>query len=289
MRDSEASLTLNPRIAIGGIWHETNTFASDVTRYSDFESYQFASEHELIDLYSNTNTELGGMISESRKVKFDLAPTLFAAAVSSGIIEQDSFLRLVDELTGLIRKSLPLDGIALSLHGAAAAEHFDDADAYILERVRQVVGSQTPIVATFDYHANLSESMVQNASALIGYDTYPHVDMADRGAESIRVIAQLMSDNSTLRCAFRKLPLLTSPLKQQTNVPPMLEVMQRLHELESDPAIACASVSVFRCLVHGTLDDFRRLLDSQADQIMQANGTAAEEFSVPSCSWMLSP
>ena len=145
MRDSEASLTLNPSIAIGGIWHETNTFASDVTRYRDFESYQFALEQELIDLYSNTNTELGGMISESRKVGFDLVPTLFAAAVPSGIIEQDSFLRLVDELTELIRTSLPLDGIALALHGAAAAEQFDDADAYILERVRQVVGNQIPL------------------------------------------------------------------------------------------------------------------------------------------------
>ena len=239
MRDSGTSLTLNPRIAIGGIWHETNTFASDVTRYSDFESCQFALEQELIDLYSNTNTELGGMISESNKVGFDPVPTLFAAAVPSGIIEQDSFLRLVDELTGLIRKSLPLDGVALALHGAAAAEHFDDADAYILERVRQVVGNQTPIVATFDYHANLSESMVQNASALIGYDTYPHVDMADRGAESVRVISRLIKDKSTLRCAFRKLPLLTSPLNQQTDVAPMLEVMQRLHELESNPAITC--------------------------------------------------
>ena len=86
--------------------------------------------------------------------------------------------------------------------------------------------------------------MVQSASALIGYNTYPHVDMAKRGAESIRVIAQLMSDKSTLRFAFRKLPLLTSPLKQQTDVAPMLEVMQRLHELESSPAIACASVAM---------------------------------------------
>ena len=244
MRDSGTSLTPNPRIAIGGIWHETNTFASDVTRYRDFESYQFALEQELIDLYSNTNTELGGMISESNKFGIDPVPTLFAAAVPSGIIEQDSFLRLVDELTELIRKSLPLDGVALALHGAAAAEHFDDADAYILERVRQVVGNQIPIVATFDYHANLSESMVQSASALIGYDTYPHVDMADRGMESVRLISRLIKDKSTLRCAFRKLPLLTSPLKQQTDVAPMLEVMQRLHELESNPAITCASVAM---------------------------------------------
>lgn len=234
----------NPRIAIGGIWHETNTFASDVTRYSNFESYQFALESKLIDRYSDTNTELGGMISESQNAGFDLVPTLFAAAVPSGIIEQRSFLRLVDELTDLIRKALPLDGMALALHGAAAAENFDDADACILERIRQVVGSRIPIVATFDYHANLSERMVQTASALIGYDTYPHVDMADRGAESIRVIARLITDKSELCCAFRKLPLLTSPLKQQTDVPPMLDVMQRLNELESDPAIACASVAM---------------------------------------------
>lgn len=244
MNNSQVPSAQNPRIAIGGIWHETNTFASDVTQFCDFESYQFALKDQIIDCYANTNTELGGMISEADKVGLDLIPTLFAAAVPSGIIEQNSFMRLVDELIELIRRALPLDGVALALHGAAASENHDDADAYILQQIRQVVGTQIPIVATFDYHANLSQIMVQSASALIGYDTYPHVDMADRGVESIRMISRLISEKSTLHCAFRKLPLLTSPLKQQTDETPMLEVMHRLHELETDSAIACASVAM---------------------------------------------
>ena len=238
------SAVTKPKIAIGGFWHETNTFAAGCTYYDDFEAYQFARKSELIECYRDTNTELGGMIEQAGQSDLSIIPTLFAAAVPSGIIEKQSFIQLVDELVGLLREAIPLDGIALTLHGAAVADGFDDADAYILERTRELVGVSVPIVATFDYHANLSDSMVNSASVLIGYDTYPHVDMAKRGKEAVSILCHLIDTKSELHRAFRKIPLLTSPLRQQTDEYPMANVMQQLCELESRPAVACASVAM---------------------------------------------
>ena len=87
----------------------------------------------------------------------------------------------------------------LVLHGAAAAEGIDDADAFVLERVREVLPSPLPIVATFDFHANLSEAMVAGADVLVGYDTFPHVDMAERGAEASRLLARLLGSQHSAR------------------------------------------------------------------------------------------
>ena len=77
----------------------------------------------------------------------------------------------------------PLDGILLALHGAMVTEIDDDGDGYVLQTVRQIVGPDVPVVATLDLHANISPRMVELANVLIGYDTYPHIDMARRRRE----------------------------------------------------------------------------------------------------------
>lgn len=235
---------MQPKIAIGGIWHETNTFATGLTTLDDFKAYQYARQLALTERYENTNTELGGVISGATQFNLQIVPTVFAAAVPSGMIARQTLDHLVNELTDLIHQARPLDGVILALHGAAVAQDTDDADGFILERVRKVVGSSLPIVATFDYHANLSDNMVRHASILIGYDTYPHTDMAQRGEEAVRVIADLITNNDQLHRAHRKLPLLTSPLKQSTTESPMYNVIQTLHDMERDPDITCGSVAM---------------------------------------------
>ena len=83
----------------------------------------------------------------------------------------------------------PVDGVLLALHGAMVTERDRDGDALLLEAARRVVGTEMPIVSTLDLHANISQRMVDAADVLIGYDTYPHVDMAERAIEACSVLA----------------------------------------------------------------------------------------------------
>ncbi len=233
------------RIAIGGIWHETNSFASGLTELDDFTAYQFAQGDELIERYRSTGTEIGGIIAQSAKDGHELVPALYAAAVPSGVISRETATFLVDELVKMmVVQSGLLDGVILSLHGAASAEGIADLDGYILERIKHSLGNTIPIIAIFDYHANVSESMVDNATVLIGYDSYPHTDMAERGAESVRVMAKILNDGIFPQKAFLRIPLLSQPLKQKTSEPPMLEIMDLLHELEKWPGVLCGSVAM---------------------------------------------
>lgn len=235
---------MSERIAIGGIWHETNTFASELTRVVDFENYQFARGDEIFASYTGSNTELGGAIDAGRRHDMELLPTLYAGAVPSGTIEKQTLDVLCDELTERVRRLQPLDGAVMTMHGAAAAETIPDADAYVLAQVRETLGPDVPLIATYDFHANLSDEMVSSADVLIGYDTFPHVDMAERGREAGELVHQLLTDARRPAGALRRLPLLTVPQMQCTDREPGVQLMSLLHEIERRPGILCASLAL---------------------------------------------
>ena len=89
-------------IFIGGIWHETNTFSSKKTYIKDFKSYQWLEGNNLLKKSINTNTEIGGFLEVFHKKNIDIKPSLFAAAVPSGIVSKTSFLKIEIFFVGLI-------------------------------------------------------------------------------------------------------------------------------------------------------------------------------------------
>ena len=235
---------MGERIAIGGIWHETNTFARELTRMVDFANYQLARGDEIFNRYTGSNTELGGVIEAGRHHDMELLPTLYAGAVPSGTIEKQTLDTLGDELVERVAAAGPLNGAVMTMHGAAAAESIPDADAHVLARVRDTLGPDIPLVATYDFHANLSDEMVSSADILIGYDTFPHVDMAERGREAGDLVHQLMRDDKRPTGALRRVPLLTVPQMQCTDREPGLRLMTQLHEIEQRAGILCASLAL---------------------------------------------
>lgn len=223
---------MGKRIALAGFYHETNTFSSLLTTYSDFQNYQFAEGVEIINSYSGTGTEPGGIIGEAAQRDMALLPLLFASAVPSGTIEAACLKQITNQITDGLRQLLPIDGMLVVLHGAAVAEGFPDADAYVLQQIRDVLGPEIPLVATTDFHANISTKMVRSANAIVGYDTFPHVDMASRGAEAVEVLDRLLAGQHFF-AAYRKLPLVTAPQCQPTAEQPMQDIMAQLHACEA--------------------------------------------------------
>ena len=235
---------MRKRVAIGGIWHETNTFAAGRTGLADLRRYQYAEGAALIERYRGTGTDLGGMISAARAHAFQLLPTVFAAAVPSATIARSALDAVCGTLQARLASAGPVDGMLLVLHGAAAGEDVDDADAYVLEKIREVLPRPLPIAATFDFHANLSEAMVAGADLLVGYDTFPHVDMAERGAEAAALLERLLGGSPRPARALVKVPLLSVPQKQATDREPARSIMAALHEAETRPGVWCGSVAL---------------------------------------------
>src|SRR5690606_26425683 len=127
------------------------------------------------------------------------------------------------------------DAIYLDLHGAMVAEHHQDGEGELLSRVRAVVGPDMPIAVSLDLHANVTAAMVQHATLLCAYRTYPHVDMAATGARTARMLDQILTGKRPVPAkAFRRVPFLLPLTFQCTMAEPSKGIYDSFNGLERD-------------------------------------------------------
>jgi microcystin degradation protein MlrC len=227
------------RVAAAQIAHETNVFSAVKTDLAAFEASGLHFGPAVIEIARGANTEFWGFVTGAEAQGFDLEPILAVWATPSGLVTADA----IEHVTGLLDDGLrraraegrPLDGVLLALHGAMVTEIDDDGDGYILQIVREIVGPDVPVVATLDLHANISPRMVELADTLIGYDTYPHIDMAERGEEATAILARLMRGEFRPTPALRKPPMLPTSQRMTTGRMPMRALMERAHVIEEEP------------------------------------------------------
>jgi microcystin degradation protein MlrC len=224
------------RIAVGGFQHETNTFAPVKASYADFEAPDawpgLARGPALIDAVRGVNLPAAGFIDEARARGHTIAPLTWCSATPSAQVTRDAYERIAAMLLADLAAMSHLDAVYLDLHGAMVAEHIDDADGELLRRVRALVGPLMPLVASLDFHANVSPLMVSQASALIAYRTYPHTDMSSTGARALRAVYDLRG--GPLHRRLRQLPFLIPLTAQCTLIDPLASIVQRAQALERD-------------------------------------------------------
>lgn len=185
------------RIAVGGLHHETNSFAplpATFERFAEADGWPPLSRGPAI--FENTagaNLAITGFVDAARSRGHELVPLLWANACPSGPVTRDAYERLVGELLAALRAAPAVDALFLDLHGAMVCEHLDDGEGELLRRIR-ALRPELPIVAALDLHANVSEAMVRHADALVAYRTYPHVDLAETGARCLPLLEARLGD-----------------------------------------------------------------------------------------------
>lgn len=231
------------RIAAAFIGHETNTFSMVPTDWDDFVAHGVYEGQELYRRRRGTNSEMGGFIAAAEEVDAELIPTIEAFATPSGLVTRRAFDRLISRFITLAGAHGPLDGILFGQHGAMVVEGYDDGEAEALRRVRAAFGSTIPIIGTLDLHANISQEMVDRTQALVTYDTYPHIDMFERGREAGLLLARTISGQVRPTTALRRLPLLTAVPSQYTGKEPMRGIMALAHRYEAQPGVLCITIA----------------------------------------------
>ena len=217
------------RLITGGIMHETHTFSAEPTT---LESLSVVARGEELLVFAGRNHSLGGVIDGCREHGIELAPAFFADGVSTGVPDRQTFETLANELCERIAGALPADGIVLTLHGAMVAEGFPDAEAEIVRRVRDLVGPEVPIAVTLDLHANIGQAMVDRVDVVTTYDTYPHVDAAERAREAVDLLARTIRGEIRPAMALAKPPLLPVPQAIATGEGPFKTLFDRAFAME---------------------------------------------------------
>lgn len=228
------------RIAVGGIMHESNTFNH---RPTPLEAFRVQRGDELVSWWRDTPHEAGGFIAGAESFGYELFPTLMAQATPGGTVTHEALEGLTRELLDRLARAPQLDGLLLALHGAMASEVHSDADGEVIRRLREQVGADFPLVVTHDFHANVSQQVVELSTALIIYKSYPHLDHRERGLQAASVIARTIKGEIKPVQALVKPPMLLNIVHQNTNVPPMDRVMAAARALEEQPSIVAASVA----------------------------------------------
>jgi microcystin degradation protein MlrC len=224
------------RIAIGGFQHETNTFAPCKATFDDFARGgawpPLLKGGDVLDGTRGVNLPVAGFIDAMRQTTHKLVPTAWAAASPSAHVTEHAYERIVGILLDALRSAGNVDAVYLDLHGAMVTEHFDDGEGELLSRVRTVVGSDIPIIASLDLHANVTQKMLTHADALIAYRTYPHIDMADTGARVARLLQRRLAGMRRPRLSARRVPFLIPLQTQSTMLEPAKSIYEELERLE---------------------------------------------------------
>ena len=217
------------RVLLAMMKHETNTFSPVRTDLARFEAWGLKRDAAVLDAYRGTNMPIAAYIDLAEEREAEIVSPVAAEAMPSGVVEQEAYETVVEWILAPLREG-HFDGIFLDLHGAMTAAHLPDGEGELLRRIR-ALAPDTPIAVTCDMHCNLTQTMVENCNALIGYKTYPHVDMYEVGAQVGRILWDKIEGKSDPVMAWGAAPLLAQTLRMGTADEPM-KSLQAMTEAE---------------------------------------------------------
>ena len=228
-------------IAIGGIMHESNTFSNTPT---DFAAFPQVHASNIRKVWGEAHHEIGGFIQGATEYGYTAHPMFMTSATPAGRVTDDAFDRLTEMLIQHLKAAPKYEGLLLALHGAMVAESYPDGDGEVLRRLRDTFGRDLPIIVTLDQHANVSEQMVAESTALVIYKTTPHIDQRQRGLQAAELMMRILRDGITPTQALAKPPMLLNILYHTTNVPPMEPILTAAKQLEARSDVLVANVAV---------------------------------------------
>ncbi|ODR80244.1 microcystin degradation protein MlrC [Haladaptatus sp. W1] len=230
-------------VLVGDFSHETNTFATTPTNRPKFQERREYFGEQVDRKLRETNTAVGGVIDIAEDEQIELVHTVAASATPGGIIPQETYDFYCNQILAGIKKHRDaLDGVLLCLHGAMVPEGMEDGEGPLVEKVREIVGDGVPIVVTLDLHGNITDQLVEEADALVAYESYPHIDMGDTGRRGMRILTETMRGETDPTMHIERPPVLAMGPLQNTLEGPMAEVMAKAREYEERDEIQKVNV-----------------------------------------------
>jgi microcystin degradation protein MlrC len=232
------------RLALLGFHHETNTFATQSTRYEDFAQHGILRGDDLVRRHAEAHSTVAGFLEAGWHSDVTVIPLYYATANPSGMITRGAFARIADELLGALAAGGPWDGVLLALHGAAVAEGYPDADGEVAARVRAAVGPNVPIGLALDLHANLTARLVEQATVTVLYRTNPHLDPRLRARECAEFVVRTVRGEIRPVQALETPPLVINIVTQGTDEEPMRGLMAAADAVIARPGMLTASIAM---------------------------------------------
>lgn len=230
------------RVVIAQMKHETNTFSPVPTPLA-----RFAGDGEVppeggdaYQAYKNTGSAIAAFIELAEEAGAEIVLPVAANAWPSGPVEDVAFEYIASRIVAAVADGC--DAVLLDLHGAMVTRSHEDGEGELLRRLRAIAPT-VPIGVALDMHTNLFPGMVDGATVIAGYQTYPHVDVFETGLRAGRAIFAMLAGRARPAMAWGSRPMLPHVMRQGSDDSPNKELQARCRELELQGALA-ASVFV---------------------------------------------
>ncbi|MEU3274257.1 M81 family metallopeptidase [Saccharomonospora sp. NPDC006951] len=230
------------RFALLGLFHEANTFSPVKADRDMFAAGGILRGGEIVDQYADSGATIGGYLAGGARSGVEIVPLVFGFVNPAGAIASEVFESVVGEMLEALRDNGPWDGVLLNVHGAAVAEDCLDADGEIASRVRAVVGTELPVGAVLDLHANVSRRLVDALTITLVYQTNPHIDAAEKGIRCVDLLARTASGEIRPVQELVRLPLVVNIARQDTAEQPMSSLVAKAAEVAARSGMLSASV-----------------------------------------------
>ena len=157
------------KFVVAMMMHETNTFSPLPTPITSFARSGALTGPGAIKDSEGTNTSLGGFIEVARKAGAEFTVPMAASAHPSGLVTKAAYEQMTTAIVDEIKKGC--DAVLLALHGAMVAEHYDDGEGELLNRIRKIA-PDVPIAVALDFHTQMTDAMIKGA---IDHHRLPHL------------------------------------------------------------------------------------------------------------------
>ena len=254
------------RAVVAMMEHETNTFSPVPTPLSRFGP---VTGKDVVTHYKGTGTGIGAFLDLASEAGMELSTPIAGNANPSGRVEASAYLAMCDAICDAIAKGC--DVCFLDLHGAMVTETTEDGEGTLLKRIRQMA-PDLPIAISLDLHANVTPEIVENCTVLVGYKTYPHIDMYEAGQHAGQIMLRALKGEVKPVMAWGQRPILAQTLRMGHRDEPMKTMIAMAREEEAKGLLAASVFGGF------ALADIRNAGLSIVT-VADGNRTRAEEAS----------
>lgn len=225
------------RIVIARLNHETNTFSPVPTPLEAFDP-RFGPL--ALEAARGSRTAAGAFVAFAERRGATTVTPVFATANPSGPVTDAAFEHLTSAILEAVASGA--DAVLLDLHGAMVTEQIEDAEGELLARIRRIA-PDTPVGVALDLHGNITQRMVDHADVLIGFKTYPHVDMFETGAQVAAILERILDHGIRTHRAWIHPPMLAHTLRMNTARPgAMRDLVEAARASEQRNGVLAASV-----------------------------------------------
>jgi microcystin degradation protein MlrC len=223
------------KLVVAQVIHETNTFSPLPTPWEAFGPKGPYLDGEVVRAYGGTRTGIGGFLDLAAEIGAEVLTPIAAHANPSGPVDPWAFRRIRDAIARAVAAGC--DAVMLDLHGAMVVADDDDGEGALLEHLRALAPG-LPIAVALDFHTNLTDRMVRNATVMVGYKTYPHVDHHEAAQHAGRLLLRAMRGEVSPVMAWGRRPMLEHTLRQCTEESPGRELGAMARRFEAAGTLA---------------------------------------------------